>query len=317
MSDPNGTPTTALTPTQHLTNLRSYLEAAKTRLLDVAPKHLTPERLIRIAVAATSRSPKLLACSRESILLAVMEAAQLGLEAGSPLGHAYLVPFSNRKNQKLEAVLVVGYKGLIELARRGGQVSSCEARVVYAKDAFECEYGLKPILTHKPYWGDDRGQPKATYAIIRLVDPSAEPITDVMSVGEIEAVRRRSPSGDSGPWITDWAEMARKTVLRRALKYAPMSPAIAEAIARDEGLEEARQMELPVIDVTTGAPTAEPAAPPANGRTQEVKEKIRRRKTVSVVDPEGKPIEAQPDDPSRDQDRDTPATPAVDPAPQA
>lgn len=275
-STTNGT-APALTPAKQLADLRTYLEASKGRLADVVPKHLTPERLVRIACAAMSRAPKLLSCSRESILLAIMEAGQLGLEAGSPLGHAYLVPFANRKTQKLEATLQIGYKGLIHLARLGGAMSSPEARVVYERDHFQCEFGLHPVLVHKPHWGADRGQPLVAYAIIRLVGQDSEPIVDVMSVSEINAVRARSTASDNGPWVTDWSEMAKKTVLRRALKYCPMSTQLSDAVARDEAHEEA--VELPVIDVTTASP--EPAELPANARTEEIKEKLRRKRAAA------------------------------------
>lgn len=187
----------------------------KAAVQQVVPRHLTPERVLKVALAATARTPKLLECSANSILQSVMQAAQLGLEPGSPLGHAYLVPYGK------ECTLIVGYKGLIDLARRSGQVDGIEARAVYEKDDFVVEYGLDTVLKHKPHIGADRGRLTAVYAIGRLKD--SEPQIEVMSRAEVDAIRARSRSSGSGPWVSDYDEMARKTVVRRLVKYLPMS----------------------------------------------------------------------------------------------
>ncbi len=190
-------------------------DATKAAIKQVVPKHLTAERVLKVALAATARTPKLLECSVQSILQSVMQAAQLGLEPGSPLGHAYLVPYGK------ECTLIVGYKGLIDLARRSGQVDGIEARAVYEKDEFAVEYGLQTVLRHKPFLGQDRGALHAVYAIGRLKD--SEPQIEVMAKHEVDAIRARSRSGGSGPWQTDYTEMARKTVVRRLCKYLPLS----------------------------------------------------------------------------------------------
>jgi len=271
--------------------IKQYLETAKDKLAEVLPKYLTPERLIRVAVAAMSRAPKLALCTRESILLAIMEAGQLGLEAGSPLGHAYLVPFENRKAGRVEATLIIGYKGLIELARRSGQVACAEARVVYAGDTFECEFGLHPRLVHRPNWGADRGQPLLAYSIIRMKGEGEEAITEVMTRDDIERVRARSRAGADGPWVTDWDMMARKTVLRRAMKYAPMPTALADALEHDadeRAIETtATVVATPPAEDTPPAPEPAPALPPPDARAEQAKDRIRKRRQVSVVMPDG------------------------------
>lgn len=303
--------------------IKQYLETARDKLAEVLPKYLTPERLIRVAVAALSRAPKLALCTRESILLAIMEAGQLGLEAGSPLGHAYLVPFENRKAGRIEATLIIGYKGLIELARRSGQVACAEARVVYAGDVFDCEYGLHPRLTHRPCWTADRGQPLLAYAIIRMKGEGEDAITEVMTRDDIERIRARSRAGTDGPWVTDWDMMARKTVLRRALKYAPMPTALADALEHDAD-ERAIETTATVVTAAPPVPAPDPvpdpapAGPPGDPRAEAAKDRIRgKRRQVTVEMPDGTPLNPAEETaaaaaaPDRAPATDAPAPPAA------
>jgi recombination protein RecT len=225
---------TALAP--HSANaLKAFLEspAARNKIAEVASRHLSPDRLLRVTLTAVHRNPRILDCSRESVLLAMMEAAAAGIEPGLQDQRAALVPRKNKRTGQLECQFVLMYRGMIELMRRSGEVSSVEARVVYSLDAFDLEYGLAPKLVHKPKMNGQRGEPTMAYAIVRLKDSGAAPIVDTMSVEEIEQIRARSPAAHDGPWKTDWSEMARKTVLRRVSKYAPMGLSEAAAIQRD------------------------------------------------------------------------------------
>ena len=223
-------------PTRPIDNIRNLLEAAKPKLAEVTPKHLTPDRLMRVAIATMSRTPKLLECSPASLLNSVMQAAQLGLEPGSALGECYLVPY------KTTCQLIVGYRGLISLARRSGQIASIEAHVVHAKDKFNCRYGIDAKLDHEPDWSDDPGPMVAVYAVAKLVDGSVQ--TEVMTKAQVDAIRKRSMSANNGPWVTDYNEMARKTVVRRICKYLPLSIEMAEALALEDG-DEVNVVDLP------------------------------------------------------------------------
>ncbi len=142
------------------------------------------------------------------------------------LGHAYLVPYGET------ATLIVGYKGLIDLARRSGQLSTIFARIVYQRDQFEYAYGLTERLEHIPANVDDSGDIQAAYAVARLKDGGTQ--FEVMSKREIDAIRDRSKASKNGPWVTDYAEMAKKTVLRRLCKMLPASVELARAVALDE-----------------------------------------------------------------------------------
>lgn len=208
---------------------KQLFDKAKPSLAMVAPKHITPDRMIKVALVAISRTPKLMECSPESILKSFMQAGELGLDVGGALGHAYLVPFYNNQAKRMEAQFIVGYRGLIDLARRSGQIDSIEARVVYERDFFDCDYGLDPKLIHRPCMTGDRGKIIAAYAVARIKGCD-RPQLELMTIDEIQAIRARSKAGNSGPWVSDFSEMSRKTVVRRLCKYLPLSVEMAQAL---------------------------------------------------------------------------------------
>jgi len=238
----------------------------KDQLAMALPKHLTADRLLRVAMTTIRHNRKLLDCTLESLLAAVMGCAQLGLEPEPFLGQAYLVPFNNkvkignREEWRMEAKLIPGYRGYITLARRSGEVQSVTAQVVYANDRFQMEYGLEDILKHTPSDGD-RGKPKGAYVIFRYKDGSHS--FDYMSVADIEKIRARSKAKDSGPWVTDWDEMAKKTVIRRHIKLVPLSIELATAAAAEEKAFAGESQEGLFLDTQEGDFTEieEPEAP--------------------------------------------------------
>lgn len=227
-------------------SLKAFFEKNKAAIMSVAAKHVTPDRLMRIALSLTSRDAKLLACTPLTLLRSVVECAALGLEPGATLGEAYLVPYNN------DATLIVGYKGLIKLARQSGEIKSIRARVVYADDEFQVEYGLKERITHVPVLGSEERRDEdiiAVYAVAELRD--GDPQFEVMTRAQVDAIRKRSKSGNSGPWVTDFAEMAKKTVIRRLAKVMPLSAEKSEqyrkAIEHENAVEAGERS--PVIDV--------------------------------------------------------------------
>ena len=214
--------------------LKSQLAEIKRAL----PTHLSPDRFARIALTELRKNPQLTQCDPFSFLGAVIQCAQLGLEPGNGLGHAYLIPFKNRKLGVTECQFIPGYKGLIDLCRRSGQIDSISARVVYEKDFFEFEYGDDERIKHRPYVVpvDDEGKPMGdagrimfVYAIAKLKDGGVQ--REVMTREQIMRVRDR---GNTNPvWETDFDEMARKTVVRRIVKYLPVSASLSTAISAD------------------------------------------------------------------------------------
>jgi recombination protein RecT len=204
--------------------------AVRQEMAKALPKHLTVDKMVRLAMTAIQTQPKLLDCSQMSILGCVMGAAALGLELEKFTGQAYLVPFYNKKTRQMEAQLMPGYRGLVALARRSGEVTAISAQAVYDKDFFEYRFGLDEILNHTPAEGD-RGIFRGAYSIVTL--RGGDKMWDYLPMIEIESVRKRSMASESGPWITDYAEMAKKTVLKRLLKLAPVSTELNQAMELD------------------------------------------------------------------------------------
>lgn len=218
-------------------NVKKFFDSQKGTLAAVLPKHVSADRMLKIALGALRTTPKLMNCSVESLMGAVVHCSQLGLEPNTPLGHAYLIPFENRKRGVTEVQIVLGYKGLIDLARRSGQIVSIAAHEVCAKDEFEYSYGLEETLVHKPAMGA-RGPVIAFYAVAKLVGGGHA--FEVMSAEQINEIRDASQNYKfardkrSTVWGQHYAEMGRKTVLRRLVKYLPVSIELASAAALDE-----------------------------------------------------------------------------------
>lgn len=237
------------------TNLLALIEQQKPQIARALPKHLDVERVIRIAWTAIRKNPDLLRCSQASVLTAVMEASQLGLELDGALGKAYLVPYRNR--DVMEAQMQLGYRGLITLAQRGG-VDTVEAEVVRVGDQFDYEYGTGSFLRHRPADDDDGELLKAWCMYTRGGVKSFR----VLSKRQIERARKASKGASypSSPW-NQWPEaMWCKTAIRATLKRTDLDADVARAIANDEarelGLATADDAEM--IDVTP-----EPAPAPA------------------------------------------------------
>lgn len=201
------------------------------------PKHLSPDRLLRIALTCVRQTPKLAQCDQTSLLGAVMQSAQLGLEPGGALGHAYLVPYGR------EVQFIVGYRGMIDLARRSGQIVSIEAHAVYEGDEFDCQLGLHSDLKHTPDWDNaNRADPKMlrfVYAVAKLKDGGIQ--FHVMSRAEVERIRSRSKASNGGPWVSDYEAMSLKTVVRQLFKFLPVSIELAHAVTLDEAADRGHQ----------------------------------------------------------------------------
>jgi recombination protein RecT len=221
-------------------SVKSYFESQKATLAAVLPRHVSPDRMLKIALGALRTTPKLMGCTIETLMGAVVQCSQLGLEPNTPLGHAYLIPFENRNKGVTEVQIVLGYKGLIDLARRSGQIVSIAAHEVCKNDHFDYAYGLDERLEHRPAMGE-RGDIIAFYAVAKLVGGGYA--FEVMSHQQIVDIRNDSQGWKTAvkfkkeansPWGAHFAEMGRKTVLRRLVKYLPVSIELASATAIDD-----------------------------------------------------------------------------------
>lgn len=234
--------------------IRDLMEKNKPAFAAALPRHMSVDRLLRVALTAINVTPKLLDCTPRSLLGALIQTAQLGLEPGV-LGHAYLIPYGK------DVQLVPGYKGLIQLARRSGEISTITAHEVYSKDYFKYEYGIHPVLVHRPSEDADRGTITHFYAVVALKDGGVQ--FEVMTRAQVDGHRDRySKAAKQGPWVTEYPEMGKKTVLRRVLKLSPASIELQRAVALDEQAE----VQLPqhlgdIIEL----PPGEDEAPPTSG----------------------------------------------------
>lgn len=231
--------------------IEQYLMQNQDLIAQALPKHMNPERLTRIALTVIRTNPLLRQCTLPSLAGAVMQAAMLGLEPGM-LGHCYMLPFKNNKEGGIyEVQFIIGYKGMIELARRSGTIESIVAREVCENDHFKFELGLNETIEHNYDLRQERGKPYAYYAIAKYKDGGHTIM--VMTKSDIEKHRQRSKAKDKGPWVTDYDEMAKKTVIRAMFKYLPISVEAAQAVESDGGAVRGINLEAgagQVIDIT-------------------------------------------------------------------
>lgn len=227
--------------------ISSLLEKCKSEIAKVLPKHVTPDRIARIALTTIRQNPQLLMCDEMSLLAAIMKASQLGLDVDPILGHAYLIPY------KSEATLIIGYRGYLQLARQSGEIDSTWAACVYERETFELDYGLECNLKHKPLSPSERGEKKiGVYAVAKL--KTGEVMFDFLWAEEVQRIKAESigkmHNPAASPWVKHEDEMFKKTAFRRLSKRLPLSVEIARTI---ESSEESGRMLLSddneIIDV--------------------------------------------------------------------
>lgn len=234
--------------------LKDWVEVYKPEISKALPSAITPERFARLTTTALSSNPRLQQCTPKSFIGAMLQAAQVGLEPNTVLQQAFLIPRKNAKTGNYETVFELGYHGMIDLAYRGG-VIEINAEAVYEHDEFEYSLGMDRTLKHKPAL-KDRGEPICVYATWKSKDGGSG-----FAVMSIEDVRKHAAqysesykSGYSSPWKSDFLSMAKKTVLKQALKYAPMNVEFQRQIAADETVKstiDADMMDVPDESIET------------------------------------------------------------------
>ncbi|TDM24350.1 recombination protein RecT [Macrococcoides canis] len=214
--------------------IEDYMKKMAPAMAQALPKHMDIDRLTRLAMTTIRTTPALKDADVGSLLGAVMQAAQLGLEPGL-MGHCYLLPFNNKNKGIKEVQFIIGYKGMIDLARRSGHIKSIYAHAVYSNDEFDYELGLESKLVHKPTMNADKGEFVGAYAVAHFKDGGYQ--FEFMSKADIEKRKGRSKAANSkfSPWTSDYEEMAKKTVVRHMWKYLPISVEVQQQVAYDEG----------------------------------------------------------------------------------
>ena len=233
--------------------MQQYIKSMEDEIKKALPSVITPERFTRITLSALSSNKDLQRTTPTSFLGAMMTAAQLGLECNTPLGQSYLIPFKNKGI--LECQFQLGYKGLIDLAYRSGDITIIQAHTVCENDEFKFEYGMNPDLKHIPA-KDNRGNPVYYYAMFKT--KSGGYGFEVMSIEDIkEHAKRYSQSYGStySPWNNNFDEMAKKTVLKQALKYAPLKSDFIKQTLTDETVKDSIDKDM--VDVPSSFVDAE------------------------------------------------------------
>lgn len=249
--------TQIVTTQQKADGLRTLIGKNYKAMAAALPKHITAERMARVALSAATKRPELLDCDPNTFISAMLECATLGLEP-EVAGQCWILPYGKT------ATFIPGYRGLLQLAWRSGELATMGAEVVYEKDVFKyAKY--PPDLVHVPFRGEDRGEKVAAYAHAKLKNGGEMWI--VMEAHEIEAIKRRSPAAkkQSSPWnhADDVVWMWKKTVLRQLLKLLPMSVEVQRVIDNDERADSGIPQSFdPPLD-----PEKE-VKPPANGDPQ-------------------------------------------------
>lgn len=242
-------------------NLITWLAAPATieEFRKALPAVMTAERWTRSLQTTVRKNPKLLQCSLASVQACIMTAAQLGLEPNVQ-GLCYLIPRNN------ECTLLIGYEGMLALMRRSGEILSFSSNIVRKSDTFKISRHLDVPFVH-----DENHDPDAddtmigVYCYVRL--KSGENFIEYMSKKQVDQIRSRSQSGSSGPWKTDYEQMARKTVIRRAYHYLPKSTDIAQALELIDAEDNQYAEQTPVETVKRGALSI-PQPPPTIDATE-------------------------------------------------
>jgi len=216
-------------------SIADMIKVLEPEIKKALPSVITPERFTRMALSSLNNNPKLAECTQMSFLAALMSAAQLGLEPNTSLGQAYLIPYNNKG--VLECQFQIGYKGLIDLVYRNSNVQTIQAHAVYEKDYFEYELGLNSKLIHKPALCD-RGKIILFYALFKLNNGGYG--FEVMSKEDVDnhaQIYSKGFASSYSPWKTDYESMAKKTVIKKLLKYAPLKTDVLRAINSDETIK--------------------------------------------------------------------------------
>ena len=205
-------------------------EAMKKQFAAALPQHLSADRFCRIAITALTRTPKLADCTQESLMRCLLDLSAYGIEPDGRRAH--LIPYGNT------CTLILDWKGLAELAMRSGIIAKLHADIVCENDVFD--YNLGEVVAHKIDWQKPRGAMYAAYAM--AVTKDGPVFVAVLTKEEIDAIRKRSKASGSGPWVTDYNEMAKKTAFRRLAKWLPLSAEFRDAVEKDHDLPHEREV---------------------------------------------------------------------------
>ncbi|MGL6339020.1 MAG: recombinase RecT, partial [Waterburya sp.] len=203
--------------------VKDTVEKRKSEMMTLIPKHLDREAFLR-TIYTLSAKKEFQDCCLKSFVTSFVGACQLGLLPNNPLGQAYILPFKN-KSGGLEAQLIIGYRGMIDLARRSNEIETIDARCVYDGDEFDVTLGLEPNITHKPNFKSKQDDDSIIFAYAVATLKGGGKQFEILTSADIAKARMSSKTADKSysPWATHFSEMCRKTAIRKLFKYLPVS----------------------------------------------------------------------------------------------
>ena len=226
----------------HEQTMTALVEQMRSAITMVLPKHMTPERMCRLALYAIRTNPKLMSCTSASFGGCIMTAAQLGLEPNTPLGQLYLIPRNNSRIGAMECTLIIGYQGMMDLSYRSDKMAMIQADVVRDGDYFDYQKGSDPFLKHKPAEDNQAAALTHAYAVAKLKNGAT--IFNVLTAQEVGTRRAMSQSANSGysPWKTHPEAMWKKSAVRALWTWLPKSTEMALAAAVSDATEDGRPL---------------------------------------------------------------------------
>lgn len=211
--------------------MKQLMIKMKGDIVNVLPSNVDFDKFQKCAIHVYNADEELQSCEVMTFIAAMIECSRLGLEPNSALGQAYLVPTKVDGVDKVE--VQIGYKGMIELAYRSGKIKSIYTNEVRSNDEFYIDYGLDQKLVHRPFLGEDRGDVIGYYAVYHLESRGSSFL--FMTVSEVKAHSKKYlKSFNNSLWDSEFDAMARKTVIKRLLKYAPLSVEVQQTFSKDE-----------------------------------------------------------------------------------
>jgi recombination protein RecT len=307
---------TQMAVVENINRFKNELVLRRSMTAPMLPSHIKIEKFESAVFSAVGANPKLLECDRVSLLKACAEAAELGLSLNPVMRHADILPVWDGRSNSLKAQFRPRYMGLMELAKRSGEVLQIYAHTVHENDVFDYQLGLNKRLDHVPA-SSNRGTVTGAYCVWKDRNGLAD--FEYMPIEDIRKIMIRSSSKDKngnvvGPWVSDFEEMCRKTVVRRASKYMPVSTesAFGKAVTLDDRREGGEIVSMEDGEVTFGSEFDIPEEPAGESAPAQQQMDDLEQRVVNRQAPKPQPAAAAPQ--RQQQPQQEPPKPAAKPA---